>query len=114
MKWFGKIAFRNQNDRDEYGAWIDHPIEREYFGDIVRMSKRDIESTTGSVNGGIVMTNQLSVLADPYLMGCFQDILYVTFNGVKWKVTNVEVNYPRLILNFGSMYNEEEDHAFGG
>jgi hypothetical protein len=32
-------------------------------------------------------------------------MLYVEFMGTKWKITNVEVQYPRLILSVGGVYN---------
>lgn len=31
---------------------------------------------------------------------------YAEFGGVKWKVTDVKVQYPRLILTFGGIYHE--------
>ena len=31
---------------------------------------------------------------------------YIEFEGTKWKITNVEVRYPRLNLTVGGIYNE--------
>jgi hypothetical protein len=32
----------------------------------------------------------------------------VEYMGTKWKVSNVEVKYPRLILSLGGVYNENK------
>lgn len=105
MKWFGKIGFSNQSE-GEVGVWEDKPIERDYFGDISKSSKRDsIASTT---NPDITISNQLSVVADPFLLDSFDRILYVTFMHSKWKVDSVELQYPRMTLTFGSLYRKDE------
>ena len=31
---------------------------------------------------------------------------YVTYMGVKWKVENISVQFPRLVLSLGGIYNE--------
>ena len=31
---------------------------------------------------------------------------YVEFMGAKWKISSVEVQYPRLILTVGGVYND--------
>lgn len=104
MKWFGKIAFADQVD-DGTGIWENKIVERDYFGDILQNSKRN---QVTEINQDITVTNQLSVIADPYLLDSFHKILYVTFMGSKWRVSEVQVGYPRLTLSFGSLYNEEE------
>lgn len=108
MKWFGEIMFSNQSET-EPGIVEDHPIVRAYMGDVIRNSKRD--QLDGQINSNITMSNQLSIIADPYLMNNFQDILCVTFNGSKWRINTVEVKPPRLLLSFGSLYKEDTDEG---
>lgn len=36
---------------------------------------------------------------------------YIEFMGAKWKITNIEVQYPRLILTVGGVYNESTTDA---
>lgn len=105
MNWFGNIAFSNQVEV-EPGITEDHPIIKQYYGDMSRDSKRD---TVGGINPDITLVNILRVVADPYLVDNFHKILYVTYGGSKWRVSSVEANYPSLILHFGSLYKEEED-----
>jgi hypothetical protein len=33
---------------------------------------------------------------------------YVEFMGTKWKITNIEVQYPRLTLSIGGEYNGQQ------
>ena len=86
MKWFGQIAFSNQVEV-EPGVWEDNnPIIRDYFGDVIKNYKRD--NVASSSNPDISVSNQLSVVADPFLLNSFHDILYVTFLGAKWRVSS--------------------------
>lgn len=104
MKWFGKIAFADQKD-DGTGVWKSVITERDYYGDVLRNSKRDENSTV--INSNITLSNQLSVVADPFILDSFTQIVYVEVFGKKWKVSSVDVNYPRLTINFGELYAEE-------
>ncbi len=105
MKWYGTIAFSNQEE-GEPDIWEDNTIKRNYYGELVRLSKRDQLQDS---NPDITLSNQLVIMADPYLLNSFQNILYVTCNNAKWRVSSVEVNYPRLTLSFGSLYKEDEN-----
>ena len=104
MKWFGKIAFADQKD-DGTGVWKSVITERDYYGDVLKNSKRDENSTV--INSNITLSNQLSVVADPFILDSFTKIVYVEIFGKKWKVSSVDVNYPRLTINFGELYAEE-------
>lgn len=106
MKWFGEIAFSNQELVDT-DVWQDKPIVRQYYGDLNKNYKSD--QLSDSINRSVSVTNTLSVVADPFLLDSFHKILYVTFANQKWRVSSVEVSYPRLTLNFGSLYLEEDD-----
>ena len=85
------------------GVWENGPVEKPFYGDLIRNSKRN---TNGEgLNDNIVINNQISILADPYAREHFHQIIYVRFMGASWKVTDVTVELPRLILNLGGVYN---------
>lgn len=105
MNWFGEIAFSNQVEVAP-GIWDDKPVKRKYYGSLSRDSKRD---QLQNINSDIVLVDQLTVIADPYLQNSFHKILYVTMAGEKWRVSSVEGIYPSLILHFGSLYKEEDN-----
>ena len=47
----------------------------------------------------------ISIVADPYANENFFAIRYVQWMGTLWKVTEVEVQSPRLLLRLGGKYN---------
>ncbi len=83
--------------------WQEKVVERPYYGDIVR-NIRKLESGT-SVNDDVTLNNSISIVADPYAQQHIFAIRYVKWMGGVWKVTNVEVQFPRLLLTIGGMYN---------
>ena len=85
------------------GKWIEQVSERNYFGDVTRAVRR-IENGQ-DINDDVTVNNEISIVADPYAQTHFFAIRYVEWQGVRWKVTNVEVLYPRLILTLGGMYH---------
>lgn len=103
MKWYGSIGFAELKETTP-GVWTPQIIERNYRGDLVRNTRR--LQSTDQVNDDININNQISIVADPYANMNFHTIKYATFMGTKWKVSDVEVQYPRLILSLGGVYNE--------
>ena len=85
------------------GIWKEQIVERLYYGDLTRNTSRF--QSSGGVNDDINISNNISIIADPYANENFHHMRYVEFMGSKWKITNVEVNYPRLILTIGGVYN---------
>lgn len=102
-KFYGQIGFSNTVETDP-GIWEEEIIERPYYGDLTRNTSRYQQS--GGVNDNISINNSISIVADPYATTNFQKMRYVEFLGTKWKINNVEVQYPRLILSIGGEYNE--------
>lgn len=88
------------------GVWKDQVTEKKYYGDIIRNSRRWEKSE--NLNDNLNINNQISIIADPYARENFHLIKYVKFMGNPWCVTNVEVEYPRLTLTLGGVYNGEQ------
>lgn len=105
-KFYGKVGYI-QTVESEPGYWEEKAIERDYYGDITRNTSR--YQNGGQVNEDIVINNILSIVADPYANENFQHMRYVEWMGAKWKISNVEVQYPRLLLTLGGMYNGKEE-----
>lgn len=102
-KFFGKIGYA-ETKQTSPGVWEEEITEREYFGDITRNTRR--LQSSGNLNDNIVVANEISIVADPFANQNFHAMRYVEFMGTKWKISNVEVQYPRLILTLGDQYNE--------
>lgn len=102
MKFYGKIGFGETVEKSD-GIWVDTIVEKDYYGDILKNVKRSEDAA--KVNDDISISNQLSIVFDPYLTNHFHAIKYVTMFGTNWKVTSVEVQFPRLLLTLGGVYN---------
>lgn len=104
-KYFGKIGYAEQVETAP-GVWEEQITDRQYYGDVVR-NIRKLESS-GDINDNINVSMEISIVADPYAIQNFHAMRYVEFMGSLWKVTSVEVNYPRLILSIGGVYNGQQ------
>ena len=91
-------------EETEPGIYVEEIVENQYYGDVIKNTRRLQEGT--KVNDDITISNQVSIIADPFANNNFHAMRYVEFMGAKWKITNVEVQYPRLILTIGGLYNE--------
>ena len=102
MKWFGTIGYADQVETKP-GVWEDEITEREYFGDLTRNTRR--LQMTDKLNDDIEISNEISIVSDPYANENFHSMRYAMYMGTKWKINSVEVQYPRLILSLGGIYN---------
>lgn len=105
MRYFGKVAFgiTEETAPDVYTLLI---TEREYMGDVLDTRRKMISST--NLNDDIVINNKISIVSDAFGLENFSTIQYIEFMGAKWKVTDVEVQPPRLILTMGGVYNAQQ------
>lgn len=104
-KWFGKVGYTDSQEIRP-GIWQPLIVEREYYGDTVRNVRR-LENDQ-KVNDDISVAVDISIVADPFAYNNFHTIKYVTYMGNKWKVSSVDVKYPRLVLSLGGLYNGED------
>lgn len=104
MKFYGTIGYAVMGEIRP-GVWGEVVTERTYYGDLTRnMSQKQ---SSDSLNDNLNISNQISIVADPYAYENFHAMRYVEFMGAKWKISSVEVQYPRLILTVGGVYNEQ-------
>lgn len=101
-KFFGDIGFATQVETSP-GIWEDQIIEKQYYGDIFRESRRF--STTDQVLDKINLSNQISIIADGYVVDNIQNLRYVRWLGGLWKISYVELKFPRLVLEMSGVYN---------
>ena len=102
-KFYGKIGYIKTVEI-EPGVWQEQSIERDYYGDIIRNISR--YQTSDKVNDDINLSNTFSIISDPFASENFQHMRYIVYMGTKWKISNVEVQYPRLLISTGGVYNE--------
>lgn len=103
-KWFGVIGFAETVETVP-GVWKEQIVERSYYGDLGRNTRR--LQSTDQLNDEINVANEISIVADPYANQNFHAMRYAEFMGARWKVSNVDVQYPRLVLTVGGVYHGE-------
>lgn len=104
-KFYGVIGFAETKETAP-GVYTEQIVERSYFGDLTRNSRR-LQSSE-QLNDNINIANEISIVADPYANDHFHEMRYVEFQGARWKISNVEVKYPRLILTAGGVWNGKQ------
>ena len=104
-KYYGAIGYAETVETAP-GVYEEQITERNYYGELVRNTRR--LQTSDQVNDNINIANEISIIADPFATQNFHAMRYIEFMGAKWKITNVEVRYPRLILTIGGLYNGDE------
>lgn len=101
-KFYGVVGYA-EHIEDDTGLVDESITERSYYGDVKYLSRRLVND--GQINDSVNINNEISIIADPYAYSNFSNIRYVEWMGTKWKVTNVTVEYPRLTLSIGGVYN---------
>ena len=102
-KWFGQIGYVTEVQTAP-SVWTSEETVREYFGDVIRNSSR-WSTNQDSTNDDLSISNQISIVADPFAYQNFHSMKWIEFMDAKWKITSVEPKYPRLILTIGGVWN---------
>lgn len=105
-KFYGSVGYAETVETSP-GVWMDQITERKYSGDIERNTSKWTTSSD-STNDDLNISNQISIIADPFAYQKFHSMKYIEFMGTRWKITSVEVKYPRLILTIGGVYNGQQ------
>lgn len=103
-KFYGPIGYAISSETAP-GVWTDTIVERNYYGDVLKNYER--QTSGHSTNDDVEVNNRLSIVSDPFAIAHFHTIKYVKWLGAAWKITSAEVQYPRLILTIGGVYNGE-------
>lgn len=103
-RWYGQVGFV-MTVETEPGVWepVDQP--RDYYGDIL-MNNRRWSQKQDSINDDLSLNNRISIVADEFANEHLAAIKWVEYMGHKWKITSVEISFPRIILTIGGVYAE--------
>lgn len=105
MKFSGIVGFWKNDIKTKPGVYKPKIIEKKYTGDVLKDIRR-FQSSENQQNDNLRVTNRLSIISDIYMNDNWGSIKYVTWKGVSWKVTSIDVgSYPRVILELGGAYN---------
>lgn len=110
-RFYGAIGFADQVETKP-GVWQDKITERKYKGDITRNTVRWNQGS--AMNDPMRIDNAISIIADPYSTSHVSAMRYVVWLGQKWKITSVQIQHPRLILQLGGEYHDQLEGASSG
>jgi len=105
-KFWGNVGYGITTETSP-GVWTEVITKRQYFGDVIKNTRK--WEIGEKVNENLNINNRISILADPFAYNHFHTMRFVEWMGAFWKVTNIEVLTPRLILTIGGVYNGDTD-----
>ena len=108
-RFSGTIGFLRTEETDPEnhpGVYNEVLKEKRYFGDVLSNSRRWDQN--GNFNEDLAINNRISVVADTFAKANLGTMRYVRWLGDTWKITNVEIQYPRIIITIGGQYHEPE------
>lgn len=105
MKFSGKVGYAVQVETAP-DIWREYIVERKYRGDVVQTAWHS-QAAASTLNDNSSLNVQVEVVADAFAWAHYGNIRYVIYENSKWKVSAIQPRRPRLILNFGSLYNEQ-------
>lgn len=106
-KYYGTVGFLSTHESETSpGDWVEEIVEKKYYGEVLE-NKRSWQSAN-QLNDDITIRNRISILADEYAYRNLHEIRYVTWLGTKWRVTDIDISYPRLNLSIGGVFNGPE------
>lgn len=104
-KYYGKIGF-GETVETSPGVYEERIIEKSYYGDVYRFSRRNESSEF--LNDNININVEISIIANPYAYEHIGNMKYISWHKSLWKINSINGDeYPRLLLSIGGLYNGE-------
>ena len=102
-KFSGKIGFLIEEETS-LDSWSPKIMEKHYFGDVLRFSER--WQSGDNLSGDIVLSNTISIIANPFFLKHVGDLKYVTYLGTRWNIQSIDMSrYPRVEITLNGIYN---------
>lgn len=103
-KYCGIIGFDLGETETRPGVYTKNIVEKKYTGDVVSMRRRTDSGQT--INGSVLIQNNIRIIADKYCMEHIANIAYCTYYGNKWRISSVDISGPVITIVMGDLYNE--------
>lgn len=104
-KWCGKIGYAT-TEEIEPGYYEPTIVEKTYRGEV--LSSRWKRQNSGEANDDINVSNVIRIVADPFAYQNCSKMAYVEYLGTLWKISDVEVQSPGLLITMGGVYNGKQ------
>ena len=103
-KFFGRIGYKFTTEVSP-GIWeeVEDLTPHEYYGDVLTNSRRWHDNN--AINDNFLVNNRISILADPFAFANVDAMKWIEYLDTKWKIASVDIEYPRIIITLGDVYN---------
>lgn len=105
-RFYGIVGFSAESIEVSPGVWVPKFVERNYYGNVLD-DNRDWQKGE-SINNDLIITNRISILADPYAYKNIGAMRYIELYGQRWSIRSTKISRPRLILTIGGVYTDEQ------
>lgn len=105
MKYHGVVGY-TKTVPTAPGVYEEEVVEIPCFGDVTR--NRAKWNQGAGINDDIEISNSFSLMLNAQLTECFMDLRYIEWLGTKWKISTVEIAPPRLNVQVGGLYVENQ------
>ena len=106
MKFSGKLGYVLESVETTPGVWTPGGAEeRSARGDLLESSRKVV--TGDKINDDFAVSNKISIVADQYFYKNMSNLRYVVMHGVRWKIDDMSIKRPRIILEIGGLWNGE-------
>lgn len=102
-KFSGLVGYVTHSETTP-GVWTPISDPKKMRGDIIRQASNS--QNGDKVNSDITLNHRVSLIGDAYAFGNYYNIKWIDIDGLKWSVSSVEVQRPRLIVTLGGVWNE--------
>lgn len=103
-KFMGTIGYVEGSEfPPDSGVYKQVAVEYPAMGDIDERSV--VQQVGDKVNDDLSSGNSISVVLDAYSRAHYSAIKYVNWEGVRWRVAETTVAYPRLVMRLGGVYS---------
>lgn len=107
MKFCGDVVYVKLEETAP-GVWSEgDPIFKSYVGDVLKKTWR--WERTDQLNDDLNISNQISIVADSFMLENLHFIKAVRWMGCCWKVNDIDVQPPRLVISLGGVWNGYEE-----
>lgn len=107
-KFTGLVGYVTQEETAP-GVWSPVESPKMMRGDIIRQSSTNGNGErvrdTGKVNDDISLNHRVSLLGDAYAFDKYYNIKWIMIDNLKWEVSSVEIQRPRIIVSLGGLWN---------
>ncbi len=101
-KFSGQVGYVTQSETSP-GVWSSVENSNMMKGDIIRQSSNS--QNDNKVNSDIALSHRVSLVGDAYSFGNYYNIRWIEIDGLKWEVSSVEIQRPRIIVTLGGVWN---------